>query len=85
MVLHVRVPGIWADDMNEMVAIWTEDKDDDYEPTARDMADWLTHEAMREEVGITIVTLPTEKSMNDDFLICSYTGIIVGAEVTDER
>lgn len=40
---------------------------------------------MRREVGLTIVTLPGEKNLSDDFDVHAYNGRIVGAEVRDRN
>lgn len=80
LVLHVEVPGFWADDLDEMAAIYAdgwEGEADDYRLTV------VTEEWMRPEVGITLVSIPGEKCMNSDFEVHAYTGRIVGAEVRD--
>lgn len=41
----------------------------------------VTEEWMREEVGVTFVTIPGEKSMNDDFEVIARTCRIVGARI----
>jgi hypothetical protein len=81
LVLHVEVPGVWADDLPESAA----ELAGGFAPTAQDYLDVITEEWMRQEVGLTIVTLPGEKSMNDDFEVHAYTGRIVGAEARDKE
>ena len=78
LYLTVEVPGIYADDLPASAAELS-----DGEPTPEDYLFVVVEEWMRQEVGLTIVTLPGEKCMSDDFEICAYTGRIVGAEVRD--
>lgn len=78
LVLHVTVPGFWADDLDDCaaeIAITT--------PTAQDRLDVVLEEWMRPEVGITLVSRPGEKSANGDFELHAYTGRVVGAELRD--
>ncbi|HEY9411076.1 MAG TPA: hypothetical protein VIP77_15965 [Jiangellaceae bacterium] len=79
LVLHIEVPGVYADDLPQSAAFMSEPD----EPSAEDYLYVVTEEWMREEVGLTIVTLPGEKSTSDDFEVHAYTGRIVGAEVRD--
>lgn len=79
LVLHIEVPGVWADDLDESAKSYA----DGEKPTAEDYLDVITEEWMRPEVGLTIVTLPGEKSTNDDFEVHAYTCRIVGAEARD--
>ena len=81
LVLHVTVPGFWADDLDESAALIAEFRDRG--PTAEDRLYIVTEEWMRDEVGITLVSLPGEKNLNSEFEIHAYTGRIVGAEVRD--
>ena len=47
---------------------------------------WIvTEEWMREDVGVTFVTIPGEKTMNDDFEVQARTCRIVGARIADEK
>lgn len=69
LVLHIRVPGIWVDDLEETAK--------EFECSIGDL---ITDEYMRSEVGLTIVTLPDDKCLNDDFGVHAYTATIVGAE-----
>jgi len=79
LVLHIEVPGVYADDLPTSAAFLSEPN----EPTPKDYLFVVTEEWMREEVGLTIVTLPGEKNLNEDFEVHAYTGRIVGAEVRD--
>ena len=74
--LTIEIPGVYADDLDEAAALWA----DGEEVTSTDYLDVILHEWMRPEVGITIVTLPSDKAMSDDFEIHSYEARIVGAE-----
>jgi hypothetical protein len=40
---------------------------------------------MRQEVGITLVSIPGEKCTSDDFEVHAYTGRIVGADLRDRE
>ncbi|HZO69366.1 MAG TPA: hypothetical protein VFB74_30610 [Kribbellaceae bacterium] len=79
LVLHIEVPGFYADDLHEMAGYCSEPD----EPTAEDYLFVVTEEWMRRDVGLTLVSLPGEKSTNDDFEVHAYTGRIVGAEIKD--
>lgn len=78
LILHIEVPGIWADDLPSAaaeIALSTVATPEDYRLV---VTEW-----MREEVGLTLVTLPGLGEMNEDFEVHAYTGRIVGAEVRD--
>jgi hypothetical protein len=77
LVLHITVPGFWADDLDDCAR----EIADGEKPTAEDRLEVVLEEWMRPEVGITLVSLPGEKSGNDDFEVHAYTGRIVGAEL----
>lgn len=79
LVLHIEVPGIWADDLPQSAAFCSEPD----EPGPEEYLFVVTEEWMRPEVGLTVVTLPGEKSTNDDFGVHSYDARVVGAEVRD--
>lgn len=79
LVLHVEIPGFWADDLDLCAAVMS----DPEPPGAVERLYVVTEEWMRAEVGITLVSRPGEKCMNDDFLVQAYTGRIVGAEARD--
>ena len=78
LVLHVAVPGFYADDLDDCARIYA-----DGDPGPDDRLEVVLEEWMRETVVITLVTLPGEKSTNDDFEMHAYTGRIVGAEIHD--
>jgi hypothetical protein len=82
LVLHIEVPGVWADDLDASAAEWADDQDN---PTPKDYLNAVLEEWMRPEVGLTVVTLPGEKSSNNDFDVHAYTGWIVGAETRDHH
>lgn len=44
----------------------------------------VTEEWMREEVGVTFVTIPGEKNLNSDFEVHSRVCRIVGARIASE-
>ena len=69
--LLIEVPGIWADDLQATADEW-----------GNELVDTLADE-MRLDVGLTIVTLPGEKCLNDDFAITSHVGRVVDASVRD--
>lgn len=46
-----------------------------------DVAFIVTEELMREEVGLTFVTIPGEKSQNHEFEVHTRVGRIVGARI----
>lgn len=80
-VLHIAVPGFYADDLDD----YAENYADGDEPTAADRLEVVLEEWMRQEVGITLVSIPGEKSTSDDFEIHAYTGRIVGAELRNRE
>lgn len=79
LVLHIEVPGVWVDDLPTAAAL-VAGRD---QPTPEDYLFVVTEEWMRPEVGLTIVTLPGEKNLNEDFEVHAYNGRIVGAEVRE--
>lgn len=81
LVLHIAVPDFWADDLDQSAAFIAEFRD--REPTAEDRLEVVLEEWMRREVGITLVSLPGEKSMADDFVVGAFNGRVVGVEVID--
>lgn len=81
LVLHIAVPGFYADDLPQLAAELSSLHERELTPD--DYLDVVTEEWMRREVGLTLVSLPGEKSTNDDFEVHSYDGRIVGAEVRD--
>jgi hypothetical protein len=78
LVLHVTVPGFYADDLDTCARVVA-----DGDPGPDDRLEVVLEEWMREQVGITLVSLPGEKSTGDDFEVHAYTGRVVGAELRD--
>lgn len=72
LVLHVEIPSadLYADDAQEAA-------DEFYKG---DVGRLVLEEWLREEVGITLVFLPGDKCMNDEFGVNAYVGKIIGAE-----
>lgn len=77
LVLHIEVPGVYADDLPQSAADFSETG----EPTPQDYLDVVLEEWMRQEVGLTIVTQPGWGETNDDFMVVAHNGRVVGAEV----
>lgn len=77
LILHIEVPGFHADDLDELAGYYSEPDP----PTAEDRLSVVTDEWMRDQVGLTLVSRPGEKCMNDDFEVTAFTGRIVGAEL----
>ena len=50
LILHIEVPDIYADDLEESARIWAEG-----EPTAEDRLSVVLEEWFRPEVGLTVV------------------------------
>ncbi|HEY6276917.1 MAG TPA: hypothetical protein VIX86_11360 [Streptosporangiaceae bacterium] len=75
LVLHIEIPGFYADDLDDLAASCAEPD----APGPDDRLEVVT-EWMREEVGITLVGIPGEKCGSDDFEVRAYPGRIVGAE-----
>ena len=78
LVLHIEVEGFNAEGLDESAAIMAEPN----KPTAEDYLYVVTEEWMREDVGLTLVSLPGDKEMNEDFVVGAFTGRIVGAALT---
>jgi hypothetical protein len=78
LVLHITVPGFHADDLDDCAREMA-----DGDPGPEDRLEVVLEEWMREEVGITLVSLPGEKCSSDDFEVHTYTGRIVGAELME--
>jgi hypothetical protein len=81
LVLHVEIPGFYADDLDDLAAIFSGPEP----PGPRERLDVVLEEWLRGDVGITLVGLPGDKCMSDDFDIRTYTGRIVGAETLDVK
>jgi len=79
LVLHIEIPGFYADDLDECAAVLSEPD----APRPEDRLYVVTEEWMRETVGVTLVSIPGEKCMNDDFEVKAFTGRIVGAEARE--
>jgi hypothetical protein len=77
LVLHVEIPGLWADDLPARAAEMSDP------PGPAEYLFVVVEELMRSDVGLTLVTLPGEKEMAESFEVHSYVGRIVGAEVHD--
>lgn len=45
----------------------------------------VTEELMRRDVGLTLVSIPGEKCMNDDFEVHAMDGRIIGARIITAR
>jgi hypothetical protein len=80
LVLHVTVPGFYADDLDDYAKNYA-----DGDPGPGDRLEVVLEEWMRQEVGITLVSIPGEKCTSDDFEVHAYTGRIVGAELRDRE
>lgn len=78
LVLHIAVPDYWADDLEDSAAEFAEG-----EVTPEDRLDIVLDEWMRPEVGLTLVGIPGDKCMNDDFEVGAFNGRVVGVEVID--
>lgn len=78
LVLHIAVPGFNGDDLDEYAGYYSEPDP----PTERDRLE-VVCEWMRQEVGLTLVGVPGEKCMSDDFEVGAFTGQIVGAELRE--
>lgn len=72
LVLEIEVPDFWVDGTTQEAA------DEWYEG---DILPIVTEEWMREDVGLTFVSLPGEKNLNSDFEVHTRTCRIVGARV----
>lgn len=78
-ILHVEVEGFYGDDLDEMAGCISQPDP----PTAEDRLCIVTEEWMRPDVGLTLISLPGEKCMSDDFEVFAYVGRIVGAEIME--
>ena len=80
LILHIEVPDINVDDLPVFMGAAGMDPTD-----ANDTLEVVVgcNGMIREEVGLTIVTMPDEKCMNDDFGVYAYTCRVVGAEIVD--
>lgn len=72
LVLEIEVPDFYVDGTTQEAA------DEWYEG---DVLPIVTEEWMREDVGLTFVSIPGEKEMNSDFEVHALVGRIVGARI----
>ena len=77
LVLEIEVQGFNVDGVAEMLRALVDD--DHYT-----VLDVVTEEWMRPEVGLTLVSRPGEKSMNDDFEVNAMNGRIIGARIQEQ-
>ena len=82
LVLHIEIPGFYADDLDECARDMM-DLDESEAPDAESRLYIVTEEWMRAEVGLTLVSIPGDKCLSDDFEVKAFTGRIVGAETRD--
>jgi hypothetical protein len=80
LVLHIEVPGIWADDLDESAALYAEG-----DPSPTDYLDVVVEEWLEETVGLTVISLPALKELASDGQLHAYEGRIVGAETKERR
>jgi hypothetical protein len=71
LVLEIEVEGYNVDGLQEAA--------DEY--CDGDVLSVLTDELMREDCGLTLVSLPGEKNLNSDFEVHAMNGRIVGARI----
>lgn len=74
LVLEIEVPGFYIEGTEQESA-------DEHGMTLLDI---VTEEWMREDVGLTLVSLPGEKNLNSDFEVHAMNGRIVGARIVKE-
>src|SRR3546814_20771681 len=70
LILHVEVEGFYADDLDEMAGHVREEGT----VTPEDRLYVVTEEWMRQEVGITLVSLPGEKCLSAVFMVKAFNG-----------
>lgn len=73
LVLHIEVEGFNVAGVRDAMAL-----------ADCELIDIVTEEWMREEVGLTLVSLPGEKCMNSDFEVHAMNGRIVGAHLSED-
>jgi hypothetical protein len=71
LVIEVEIPDFNVDGMQEAADEFCDG----------DVSFIVTEELMREDVGLTFVTIPGEKSQNHEFEIHTRVGRIVGARI----
>ncbi len=79
LTIEISAEDLYANDLPEAAKLWAEGE----EPTPEDYLDVILEEWMREEVIVTVVTLPGEKGMANDFDVYPYRAHIVGAAVSE--
>ena len=79
--LTVDLPGVYADDLDELAAIWS----DEEPPTDRDRLLAATEEWFRREVIVVLTTIPGEKCQNDEFEVVARTARIVGVDAVEAK
>lgn len=77
LILQIEVEGFNADDLDELAEIWADGEPGD---RARERLHVVTEEWVRPDVSLTLVTIPGDKCMNDDFTVVAFNGRIIGAE-----
>lgn len=75
LVLEIEVPGFYVDGSTQEAA------DEWYDGAILPI---VTEEWMREDVGLTFVSIPGEKEMNSDSEVHAMNGRIVGARIVEE-
>ncbi len=74
LVLEIEVPGFYVDGTEEPLT----GSGAEYGLTLLDI---VTEEWMRPDVGLTLVSIPGEKTTNSDFEVHAMDGRIVGARI----
>lgn len=72
LILEIEVPEFWADGTTQEAA------DEWYDG---DILPIVTEEWMRADVGLTLISIPGEKSQNHEFEVHGMDGRIVGARI----
>ena len=80
LTIEISAEDLFAGDLSEAAKLWAVKGE---EPTSEHYLEVILHEWMREEVTVTVVTLPGEKGMANDFDIYPYRARIVGAGVRE--
>lgn len=74
LVLEIEVPGFYVEGNEAEIA----------EEWGGTLLDVVTEEWMRSDVGLTLVSIPDEKSVNSDFEVHAMDGRIVGARIVKD-
>lgn len=72
LILEIEVPQFYADGTTQEAA------DEWYDGNVLPI---VTEEWMREDVGLTLVSIPGEKNLDSDFEVHAFDGRIVGARI----